>query len=329
MKPLVSIVIPVYNGEAYLAEAIDSALAQTYETLEILVINDGSKDKTEEIALSYGDKIRYFVKENGGVSTALNMGIAHMYGEYFSWLSHDDMYLPKKIELQITALYNSGDPTGIAYSDYVVVDKYGATITTMDISKNYPSADLTFGLFPILRQVLNGCSLLIHKSHFERAGIFDERLRTTQDYDLWFRMFRDTELVHINKPLVMMREHGAQVTHNYERSRSESDVLWLNMLQNITAEEACKLDGTERDFWDRQTEFLFYTPYQNARAYAKGRLKAVGGGRLSLIRLIRLAAYRALSGVSRLTLKLGIQNAIKKSKFFHLGYKMWFRVRFK
>ena len=91
--PLVSIVIPVYNGSNYLGQAINSALAQTYKNIEILVINDGSTDDgvTERIAKAYGSQIRYYVKENGGVATALNFGIQKMRGEYFSWLSHDDM----------------------------------------------------------------------------------------------------------------------------------------------------------------------------------------------------------------------------------------------
>ena len=91
-NPKVSIVIPVYNGEDYLAYAIDSALSQTYENKEIVVINDGSTDNTDEICKSYGDKIRYFVKKNGGVASALNLAIEKMDGEYFSWLSHDDAY---------------------------------------------------------------------------------------------------------------------------------------------------------------------------------------------------------------------------------------------
>lgn len=327
MKPLVSIVIPVYNGENYLKEAIGSALAQTYAPIEVLVVNDGSMDRTEGIALSYGNRIRYFAKENGGVSTALNMGITNMRGEYFSWLSHDDLYKPEKIEREIAAL--SDDPLRIAYSDYAVMDKDGVTIATMDIAKRHPDADLTFGLFPVLRQVLNGCSLLIHKSHFVRADMFDERLRATQDYDLWFKMFRGVELVYINEPLVMQREHGAQTTHSYEGSRAESDELWLNMLKNVTAVEACKIDGTERDFWDRQTEFLWHTQYKNAKLYAKDRLKALGGGNVSFGRLIRRATYKTLSGVSRLTRLLGIQKAVKKSRLFQWGYKMWFGLRYK
>ena len=97
--PLVSIIIPVFNGSDYLAEAIDSALNQTYTNIEILVINDGSNDleRTKSIAHLYGEKIRYFEKKNGGVSSALNLGIKEMKGEYFSWLSHDDNFNDTKI----------------------------------------------------------------------------------------------------------------------------------------------------------------------------------------------------------------------------------------
>lgn len=91
-NPLVSIIIPVYNGANYMREAIDSAIAQTYCNIEILVINDGSTDngKTEEIALSYGDKIRYFYKENGGVSSARNAGIEKSVGDYVMFVDGDD-----------------------------------------------------------------------------------------------------------------------------------------------------------------------------------------------------------------------------------------------
>jgi len=106
-NPKVSIVIPVYNGSNYLHEAIDSALAQTYKNVEIIVVNDGSTDdgKTEAIAKSYGDKIRYYYKKNGGVSSALNLGISNMSGDYFAWLSHDDIYLPQNVEFQLRALH--------------------------------------------------------------------------------------------------------------------------------------------------------------------------------------------------------------------------------
>ena len=106
MTPLVSIIIPVYNGSDYLRTCIDSALAQTHPAIEVIVVNDGSTDdgKTAAIATSYGKRIRYVEKENGGVSSALNRGIEEMSGDYFSWLSHDDVYAPTKIERQLAVL---------------------------------------------------------------------------------------------------------------------------------------------------------------------------------------------------------------------------------
>lgn len=327
MKPLVSIILPVYNGENYLKDAIESALAQTYERIEVIVVNDGSTDKTETIAKSYGDKIRYFSKTNGGVSTALNLGLSKMSGEYFSWLSHDDLYQTDKIQIEMNAI--TKDLTQIVYSDYVVIDSNGTTITKMSVAEKYPNADWSLGLFPILSQVLNGCSLLIHKSHFERVGFFDEQLRVTQDYDLWYKMFRGQRLIYVNQPLVMLREHGSQVTHNYERNRAESDELWLKMISDISTVEMIALDGSEKEFWKRQTEFLWCTKYKKARKYADAKLKALGEREISVKSLFRRFIYQLLSGISQGLRVLGIQKFVRKSKLFHWGYKMWIGVRYK
>ena len=141
-SPKISIVIPAYNASNYLAQAIDSALAQTYPNTEILVINDGSRDDgaTETVALSYGEKIRYFSKENGGSSSALNMGIANMTGEWFSWLSHDDLYVPHKLEKQIQYINSLSIPTGdlskhIFFSSSELIDANGKIIRPFNASK--------------------------------------------------------------------------------------------------------------------------------------------------------------------------------------------------
>src|SRR5689334_22845299 len=109
MNPKVSIIIPVYNGSNYLHEAIDSALAQTYKNIEVIVVNDGSTDEgaTDKVALSYGDRITYISKQNGGVSTALNVGIQSSTGVFIAWLSHDDVFLPHKIELQVDVMFRN------------------------------------------------------------------------------------------------------------------------------------------------------------------------------------------------------------------------------
>jgi len=185
-NPLVSIIIPVYNGTNYLREAIDSALAQTYSDIEILVINDGSDDNggTEEIALSYGDRIRYFSKPNGGVASALNLGIKNMKGDYFAWLSHDDIYYPTKIEQHIEFLKALSDKNTITHCAANTIDIHNNIINESLV----PSQYLKNKYLTILSTSIGGCSLLIPYKCFDIAGRFNENLRTTQDVEMWLRI---------------------------------------------------------------------------------------------------------------------------------------------
>lgn len=258
-RPKVSIVIPVYNGGDYLRQAIDSALGQTYSNIEILVVNDGSNDggETERIALSYGERIRYFRKENGGVATALNMGIEHMEGEYFSWLSHDDMYAPAKIEEEIRALNAAGDPTTIIAEGRQVVDAKGAYLFTENAHEQYDREKLCDPLFLIFHLVITGCALLIHKSHFARAGMFDPALPTTQDYDLWFRMFRGQKMIYLPCSNVLSRHHAGQGSRVLRREHLIAcDALWIRMMNALTEEERTQISGSDLLFYKEMLDLF-------------------------------------------------------------------------
>lgn len=217
-NPLVSIIIPVYNGSNFVGEAIDSALAQTYKNIEIIVVNDGSKDDeaTENIALSYKEKIRYFKKENGGVSSALNLGIEKMKGDYFSWLSHDDLYLPEKIEKQINLLKQKEydyDNTIVLCSGSLI-DKDEKNIAHYD--KTYDRECNGVELFKLFMRgySLNGLGFLIPRQVFVKSGNFDENMRYLQDLDLWLRFFQNKDYKYVlqSEKLVVTRCHSQQVT---------------------------------------------------------------------------------------------------------------------
>lgn len=217
--PLVSIIIPVYNGSNYLHEAIDSALAQTYRNVEVLVVNDGSNDGglTRNIALSYGEKIRYFEKINGGVSSALNYGIRNMRGDYFSWLSHDDVYLPKKIEKQIDLLKKADDPKCIAKCALQLMDENGQLLYTKKRYKNQQFAKKISWEEALKWHIeggsFGGCNLLIPKKAFEECGLFDESLRYVQDFIMWMRFFwAKYSLIVSDEILVHNRVHKNQLT---------------------------------------------------------------------------------------------------------------------
>ena len=203
--PRVSVVIPVYNGSNYLREAVDSALAQTYDNFEVIVVNDGSTDAgaTEAIARSYGTRLRYFHKENGGVASALNFGIREMTGDYFSWLSHDDVFCPNKLAVQVGYLSSVGREV-VLYGDYALIDERSKPLR-VEVVGSYPDETLPFNL--IANYPIYGCSTLIPELCFARVGTFNENLRTTQDYEMWFRLSRVYRFFRIPQVLAWYREH--------------------------------------------------------------------------------------------------------------------------
>lgn len=232
-KPLVTIVIPVFNGEKYIREAIESALGQTYENIEVIVVDDGSMDHTATICNSYGTAIRYVYKTNGGVASAVNLGIKMMGGEYFSWLSHDDVYYPNKIEKQVESVLGCGDRTKIVHGNYDLYNENSGWLSHMRYDEAYTAKRMENSVFPLLVTAFQGCVPLVHKSHFERVGIFDESQRLTQDYDFFFRAMRGRKTVFINEPLVMVRMHGEAgrvINTDFGKECGRQYLVFKNML---------------------------------------------------------------------------------------------------
>lgn len=268
-QPLVSIVIPVYNGANYMRDAIDSALAQSYSNVEVIVINDGSNDdgETDKIAKSYGDKIRYFSKDNGGVSTALNLGIEKMRGEYFSWLSHDDVYLPNKVKAQIELLRDIKERNCVIYSGYNFMDASGKVYEKFDFTTLYSQEKLDTPLFNVFKRLANVCTMLIPRNYFEIYGKFSPDLPTTQDYELCFNMFRNVPVKYSTEINVNIRQHANQGSKKIESHIMECNDLWISFLKRITIEEMCSIDETPELFLERTKDSLKKTPYTKAYKY--------------------------------------------------------------
>ncbi len=237
-EPLVTIIIPVYNGQDFLADAIDSALSQSYNNTEVIVVNDGSTDLTEMIARSYGDKIRYFYKPNGGVASALNFAIRQAKGDYISWLSHDDLYFTEKIKQQVKVLRNLRDRNSVIFSDWVqfsfstetlhmryrdllsctewkLLEKLNVCrVNCRNMGCVGDQKVFRFSMISLLFDgLVNGCTLLIPKELFGKVGYFNEELLTTQDYDMWFRFIRNNvDFVFTSNYVVKSRQHKKQGT---------------------------------------------------------------------------------------------------------------------
>ncbi|MGE8359078.1 glycosyltransferase family 2 protein [Pseudomonas sp.] len=241
----VSIVIPVYNGADYLSEAIESALAQDYENFEVLVVNDGSVDggETERIALEYAERIRYYSKPNGGVASALNYAIEVMEGDYFSWLSHDDLYAPNKISRQMSALMASGEGKELCvFCRAASFTEDVASASLIDLPKG---CSAWFRYFLSTSTALHGCTLLVPRQAFREVGFFDTKLRTTQDYDMWFRLAGKYKFVEIADVLVMARQHQKQGTVTMrETVRLECEELVCGFLDELCFEDVQLASGS-------------------------------------------------------------------------------------
>ncbi len=263
-NPLVSIVIPVYNGANYLREAIDSALAQTWANCEVIVVNDGSNDDgaTEAICLSYGDRIRYLKKENGGTASAVNHGIRNMRGEYFAWLSHDDYYYPEKIETQLAALRRQEDRTAIVHCNWDFRDEETRTLSPADMRQVYPEEKLILGNFAAVFFVIHGCSILVHKSHFDRVGLYDEDpARSAVQDSIWlFHALRGRRSLFLPARLFVGRLHKAQGQRTMQAHREQYNTMVTDFCRWLTDEEKAAFWGSAPLFYYHYYQHMLKVP---------------------------------------------------------------------
>lgn len=262
--------MPVYNGGSYFKQALQSALNQDYDDVEIVIVNDGSTDggETESIALEQGARVRYFWQQNSGVAGALNTAIRHATGDYFAWLSHDDLHLPHKTTSQIEYLQKLNRPDACLFSDYDLIGPDGGFITNVALPAERIRANPRL---PLLNGFINGCTLLIPMWMMREYGPFDETLRYTQDYDLWNRILRDRDFYHQRETLVQYRIHPGQDSHK-PLAVTEGDALWKRMVSDLTETERANLRGSTSRYFKKLSEFLDITPYKVAAEYARSRM---------------------------------------------------------
>lgn len=192
-RPLVSVIIPAYNAESYIREALESALGQTYEPLEIIVVDDGSRDRTAEIVREVAvrdQRVTLLQQPNAGVAAARNLAIEHARGAYVAPLDADDYWLPKKIEEQVRRLEEGGPGMGAVYSWWVEVDESGAIR-----GSNYPFRVEGYVYWHHLYSNFIGCASipLIRRSVLMELGGYDTSLRTAggegcEDWDITLRI---------------------------------------------------------------------------------------------------------------------------------------------
>jgi len=266
--PKVSIIVPVYNGANYLDKAVQSALAQTYDNFEILIVNDGSSDHGKTAAIGKrleGEnprKVRYFEKPNGGVASALNLGIREMVGDFFSWLSHDDIYHPDKLATQVNLLATvpeSHRHSTIVYSDFDVIGADDTKKGIVSCLPHHSRENLDRSLYPVVNGLIHGCTLLIPVQRLRELSGFDESLKYTQDYELWIRLFPMCNVLYLPEVLISSRAHAEQDSRKISAKslrEEEEDALWIEKVRAVPREMRILFEGSEANFFGKLLTLL-------------------------------------------------------------------------
>src|ERR1700687_3488371 len=201
----VAVVIPVYNGAATIAEAIDGALAQTYPGLEVIVVNDGSTDATADVLRRYAGRVRVIDRPNGGIAAARNTGAAAATGEYLAFLDCDDIWMPAMIERAVAAL--DADPACVlAYTNCAVVDSDGRDLRSALIGAGVDHAptldEMLSRLWPIMPS-----AVVMRRTTFDACGGFSEEFRSYgfEDVIFWLRARELGPLHYVPERLVKWR----------------------------------------------------------------------------------------------------------------------------
>lgn len=212
MDPLVSVVIPVFNGEAFLREAVQSVLVQKYSPVEIIIVDDGSTDGTETVARSLPGPVRYLQQTNKGPAAARNRGIEYTQGSLIAFADADDLWPEAKLELQLPYLIN--DP-----AIEIVLGRIQQVRLSKTVDGETKAEELAEPAFSV-----NLGSAVIRKSVFERVGMFDETMRYSEDVD-WFMRAREVgaAIVTIDAVTLLYRQHEQNMTRG--KSTSELNVL--------------------------------------------------------------------------------------------------------
>ncbi|MBS1811265.1 MAG: glycosyltransferase [Acidobacteria bacterium] len=208
--PEVSVVIPTYNSASYLIEAVESVLAQTYQDFEVLVIDDGSTDETEQIMRRYQAPVRYIRQQNGGVSVARNRGIAESRGRYVAFLDADDIWLPHKLARQIAALRQQPHDQ-VCYSAFTVVD---FALNPIEVRRSQRQGSALEDLLTRGNVVATPSTVLCERTLFDSVGSFDPALSQCADWDMWVRLAARTEFLYLDEPLVTYRQHSNNMSRN-------------------------------------------------------------------------------------------------------------------
>lgn len=232
MTPLISVIMPAYNALPYIDQAIRSVLDQDYPNIELIVVDDGSRDGTPELAEQFGDRVKVLRQKNAGPAAARNRGIAESRGDFIAFLDADDVWLPGKASMQVRYLQNHPE-VGVVYGDF----RHWSPQADGTFSKPplFISEKAPFAVFPehsgwiynalLFDNVVHIITAMLRRSVIEAVGGLDETLPTGEDYDFWLRISRQFRADKLDCTIAYYRDHAAGITKTPRKENNEYKVL--------------------------------------------------------------------------------------------------------
>ncbi len=243
-RPLVSVIVPVYNGDRYIVQAIESILHQTYTNYEIIVIDDGSTDKTRDRLQPYLPKIRYIYQPNQGVAAARNHGISASKGDLIAFLDQDDYYLPHKLGSQV-ACFEARPSVCIVNSGWRIVDERGAAIGDINLCRDLPN--LTMADWIIYKPVFLG-AMMFDRSCLAQVDGFDTSLHQAPDVDLVLRLvLTGCQSAWVERSTVCYRQHDDNASRDALAQAKELEIVLDRLFKRPNLpHEICLLENKSR-----------------------------------------------------------------------------------
>lgn len=231
--PIISIVMPAYNGERTILETLNSLQEQTFSDFEIIVINDGSTDSTLEILNNFKDpRLKIFSYENGGLTVARNRGLSHSSGEFITLLDQDDLWTPDKLELQLAALQQNPE-AGVAYSWTCFM---GANKEWFYSGNHVNFEGNVFADLLIDNFLDNGSNPLMRRKAIESVGEFDPVVGPCDDWDYWLRLASQYPFVLVPKEQIFYRQSSTSLTSKAEVINDASVLVLEKAFQSAPQE---------------------------------------------------------------------------------------------
>ncbi|BAQ65149.1 glycosyltransferase family A protein [Geminocystis sp. NIES-3709] len=218
-----SVIIPVYNGEEFLGEAIESIIKQNYQPLEIIIVDDGSTDKTAEVAYKFKDVAKYIYQQNAGASSARNTGIKIAQGDLIAFLDSDDLWTPNILKSYVDFLQNN--PQVDIVQGHLQNFRIENDLQTNSINKKFGKPRLPFNIG----------TFIYRKSVFERIGLFDENLRHSEDVEFLVRIKENNLNRAVLKSVILLyRRHKNSLISQYDETKLKNlhRQSWLKILKN-------------------------------------------------------------------------------------------------